>query len=46
MMGLTASYAWDLPTGAAVVCAFGAVVLLCGLAAIRRGTGKADEKLS
>ncbi len=30
--GVVASYAWDLPTGAAVVCAFGGSLLLCALA--------------
>jgi len=34
--GITASYVWDLPTGATVVCAFGASLLLC---ALLRGTG-------
>jgi len=29
--GIAASYAWDLPTGAAVVCAFGVCLLLCSL---------------
>ena len=29
--GVTASYAWDLPTGAAVVCAFGACLIGCAL---------------
>ena len=32
VLGLFASYAWDLPTGAAVVCAFGISLVLCGLA--------------
>jgi zinc/manganese transport system permease protein len=32
--GIAASYAWDLPTGATVVCAFGVCLLIC--AAIRR----------
>lgn len=32
--GIVASYFWDLPTGAAVVCAFGACLLVC--AALRR----------
>jgi zinc/manganese transport system permease protein len=27
--GVAASYFWDLPTGATVVCAFGAALLLC-----------------
>ncbi len=27
--GITASYFWDLPTGATVVCAFGVALLLC-----------------
>jgi zinc/manganese transport system permease protein len=29
--GIIGSYAWDLPTGATVVCAFGAAALLCAL---------------
>ncbi len=36
--GVAASYAWDLPTGAAVVCAFGVCLLICGaIRALRRG---------
>ena len=31
-MGLAASYAWDLPTGAAMVCAFGVALALSGIA--------------
>jgi zinc/manganese transport system permease protein len=31
-IGLAASYAWDLPTGASMVCAFGVVLLLAGVA--------------
>jgi zinc/manganese transport system permease protein len=31
MAGITASYQWDLPTGASVVCAFGISLLFCGL---------------
>ena len=31
-MGLAASYAWDLPTGAAMVCAFGVALTLAGVA--------------
>lgn len=30
MLGIAASYLWDLPTGAAVVCAFGVVLLAVG----------------
>lgn len=30
--GLAASYAWDLPTGATMVCAFGVMLALAGLA--------------
>lgn len=30
--GIAASYVWDLPTGAAVVCAFGLAAVGCGLA--------------
>jgi len=33
VVGIAASYAWDLPTGATVVCAFGVCLLIC--AAIR-----------
>ena len=29
MAGIVASYIWDLPTGAAVVCAFGVCLLVC-----------------
>lgn len=29
--GAVASYVWDLPTGAAVVCAFGVSLVLCGV---------------
>lgn len=29
--GIAASYYWDLPTGATVVCAFGVCLVLCGL---------------
>ncbi len=28
--GIFASYHWDLPTGAAIVCAFGVTVIVCG----------------
>ncbi|MDP7638909.1 MAG: iron chelate uptake ABC transporter family permease subunit [Candidatus Hydrogenedentes bacterium] len=31
MAGITASYYLDLPTGATVVCAFGALLVLCGI---------------
>lgn len=31
MAGMAASYAWDLPTGATVVCTFGVTLLLCAL---------------
>ena len=34
MAGIVASYVWDLPTGAAVVCAFGLCLVLC--AGLRR----------
>ena len=30
MAGVVAAYAWDLPTGATVVCAFGVCLLICG----------------
>ncbi len=29
--GVTASYIWDLPTGAAVVCAFGVCLIVCAM---------------
>src|SRR3989338_5509594 len=29
--GMAASYGWDLPTGATVVCAFGVSLVLCGM---------------
>jgi zinc/manganese transport system permease protein len=29
--GIVASYAWDLPTGATVVCAFGVCLILCAI---------------
>jgi zinc/manganese transport system permease protein len=32
VLGLAASFAWDLPTGAAMVCAFGAALALAALA--------------
>lgn len=32
MAGIIASYVWDLPTGATVVCAFGVSLALCALA--------------
>jgi len=31
MAGVIASYAWDLPTGATIVCAFGACLVVCAL---------------
>ena len=42
--GLGASYAWDLPTGAAMVCAFGATLALAALvrpAVVLRGAARA-----
>ncbi len=38
VVGVLASYYWDLPTGATVVCAFGACLALCGLLRGLRGT--------
>jgi len=39
LAGMTASYAWDLPTGATVVCAFGVCLIVCALGrAIQRHT--------
>ena len=32
LVGLGVSYIWDLPTGSAMVCAFGAALALAGLA--------------
>ena len=37
--GVTASYVWDLPTGATVVCAFGVSLILCAL--LRAGLTRA-----
>lgn len=34
VLGLYAAYRFDLPTGAAIICALGAALLLCGLAAV------------
>ena len=34
--GIVASYVWDLPTGATVVCAFGVCLVLCGLLRLLR----------
>ncbi|MBI2884624.1 MAG: metal ABC transporter permease [Candidatus Omnitrophica bacterium] len=31
MAGIAASYAWDLPTGATIVCAFGVCLMVCAL---------------
>lgn len=41
LLGITLSYVYDLPTGAAVVCVFGLVVLLCVLWAISFGSARA-----
>jgi zinc/manganese transport system permease protein len=38
-LGVIASYVWDLPTGATVVCAFGVVLLITGIA--KAGIAKA-----
>lgn len=38
LAGVTASYHWDLPTGATVVCTFGVSLLACGLLRSVRGT--------
>jgi len=38
--GLYAAYRFDLPTGAAVICMLGAVLLLCGLIAVARARVK------
>jgi zinc/manganese transport system permease protein len=37
MAGIAASYFWDLPTGAAVVCAFGICLALCALLRLFKG---------
>jgi len=39
--GVAASYAWDLPTGATVVCAFGVCLLVC--AVIRRARPRCGD---
>ncbi len=45
--GLAASYLWNLPTGAAMVCAFGAVLVLAGLAwPVLRGDAATAGKLA
>ena len=41
LAGLLASYAWDLPTGAAMVCAFGVALAVAGLARLRVRWGAA-----
>ena len=38
VFGLIASYAWDLPTGATVVCAFGVCLALCAALGAVRGS--------
>ncbi len=38
--GMIASYIWDLPTGATVVCAFGACLLLCALGRLIRAPAR------
>jgi zinc/manganese transport system permease protein len=44
--GLAASYLWDLPTGSAMVCAFGAMLVLAGLAwPVLNGSGDTARKL-
>lgn len=35
MLGMAVSYAWDLPTGAAVVCVFGIILLLVGVGRLK-----------
>jgi zinc/manganese transport system permease protein len=40
LAGLAASYAWDLPTGAAMVCAFGVALAVAGLWRARGVVGK------
>ncbi|GIX07447.1 MAG: hypothetical protein KatS3mg115_1850 [Candidatus Poribacteria bacterium] len=40
VVGITASYVWDLPTGAVVVCTFGLALLLIGLIARWKGITK------
>lgn len=40
VLGISASYFWDLPTGAAVVCAFGLVLLLIGARAVLSNRNK------
>jgi ABC-type Mn2+/Zn2+ transport system permease subunit len=34
VLGLYAAYRFDLPAGAAIICALGAALLLCGLASV------------
>lgn len=41
LAGIFASFQWDLPTGATVVCAFGASLVICGAASKVRGRPEA-----
>jgi zinc/manganese transport system permease protein len=42
MLGVMASYVWDLPTGAAVVCAFGVCLVVCAVLRAMRRRGELD----
>ena len=46
VVGIVASYVWDLPTGATVVCAFGACLALCGALRGLLGIGRAGAASS
>ena len=42
--GILASYVWDLPTGAAVVCAFGASLLVCAALRLLRPRARSIKR--
>ena len=45
MVGIAASYVWDLPTGATVVCAFGVCLIVCAIGrALQFRTGYAGDR--
>ncbi len=47
LVGMSASYAWDLPTGAAVVCTFGVSLVMCAvLRRLRTATPSIAKQLT
>lgn len=46
LVGLFASYGWDLPTGATMVCVFGAALAIAGVAKLRLAWTAAREVLA